>query len=330
MRGSVAQGILFLSGADLDVLGLSAVEIVPLLEAMFRHKAAGRTVMPPKIFFHRDGPQFYSAMASASATLGYAGCKWQSGDPENPTRGLPYIQGLYILSEDLTGQPVAVMDAKWITAHRTAAASALAAKYLARADAQVLAILGCGLQGRRNLAALTGTLAGLARCQAYDIDPGREDAYAAEMGRQLGIEVAAARSAQAAVKDADIVITAGPIEAVRRPLLRPEWLSPGCLTITLDYDSYITDAAIAVMDLILTDDRGQIEDARVHEGKFTGVTRIDAELAEIISAKRPGRLNNQQRILVFNLGIALEDLVTAIELLGRARARNIGVLLRAD
>jgi len=80
----------------------------------------------------------------------------------------------------------------------------------------------------------------------------------------------------------------------------------------------------------LTDDRGQIEDARVHEGKFTGVTRIDAELAEIISAKRPGRLNNQQRILVFNLGIALEDLVTAIELLGRARARNIGVLLRAD
>jgi len=326
----VAQGILFLSGTDLDALGLSVVEIVPLLEAMFRHKAAGRTVMPPKIFFHRDGPQFYSAMASASATLGYAGCKWQSGDPENTARGLPYIQGLYILNEDLTGQPVAVMDAKWITAHRTAAASALAAKYLARSDAHVLAILGCGLQGRRNLEALAGTLPSIARCQAYDIDPQREDHYVAEMNRRFGIEVVAARSAQAAAQDADIVITAGPIEAIRRPTLRPEWLSPGCLTITLDYDSYITDAAIAAMDLVVTDDRDQLEDARVQEGKFTGVTRIDAELAELVSARKQGRRNNQQRILAFNLGIALEDLITGIELLERARASNIGISLPAD
>src|SRR5262249_4621883 len=219
-----------------------------------RHKAAGHTVMPPKIFFHRGGPQFYSAMASASSILGYAGCKWQSGDPENPGRGLPYIQGLYILNEDATGRPTAVMDAKWITAHRTAAASALAARYLARSDARVVAILGCGLQGRRNLEGLVGTLPRLDRCQVYDIDSRREDAYVAEMGGRFGIEVVAARSAQTATKDADIVITAGPIESVRRPTLQPGWLSPGCLTTTLDYDSYVTDAAVAAMDLILTDD----------------------------------------------------------------------------
>src|SRR5205807_3632658 len=235
---------LFLSGTDLDALDLSMAEIVPILEDMFRHKAAGRTMMPPKIFFHRRGPQFYSAMASASAALGYAGCKWQSGDPNNPARGLPYIQGLYILNEDATGQPVAVMDAKWITAHRTAAASALAAKYLARRDAHVLAILGCGLQGRRNLEALTSTLPGLARCQAYDIDARREDAYVAEMRGRFGIEVVGARSAEAATRDADIVITAGSIDGVLRALISPLLTSAGWSSIITSFFSLLLDAAV--------------------------------------------------------------------------------------
>jgi ornithine cyclodeaminase/alanine dehydrogenase-like protein (mu-crystallin family) len=322
------MSILFLSGQDIDALGLSMGEIVPILEDVFRHKTAGRTIMPPKIFFHRDGARFYSAMASASPALGHAGCKWQSGDPDNPARGLPYIQGLYILCEDATGHPVAIMDSRWITGNRTAAASALAAKYLARSDARTLAILGCGLQGRKNLEAIKGVLPGLARCQAYDIDPAREDAYVADMQGRFGMEIISARSAKNAVRDADVIVTAGPIEAARRATLEPGWLAPGSLTITLDYDSYVTDAAIAAMDLVLTDDRGQIEDARLHEGKFTGVTRIDAELGELITAGTGRRASDRQRILVFNLGIALEDLATGIEILKRAREKDIGTKLQ--
>ena len=92
-----------------------------------------------------------------------------------------------------------------------------------------------------------------------------------------------------AVRDADVVITAGPIEDTRRATIIPEWLAPGSLTVTLDYDFYVTDAAIAAVDLVLTDDRGQIEDARLHEGKFTGVTRIDAELADLLSTGKGRR-----------------------------------------
>ena len=95
-----AAGILYLSSKDLETLGLSMIEIVPILEDVFRLKAGGGTILPPKIFFHRGGPRFYSSMVSAAPALGYAGCKWQSGDPENPARGLPYIQGLFVLSED--------------------------------------------------------------------------------------------------------------------------------------------------------------------------------------------------------------------------------------
>ena len=109
------EPILYLSSRDLEDLGLSMVEIVRILEEMFLLKAAGGTVLPPKIFFHRNGPRFYSSMVSSAPALGYAGCKWQSGDPDNPARGLGYIQGLFILSEDATGQPVAIMDSKWVT-----------------------------------------------------------------------------------------------------------------------------------------------------------------------------------------------------------------------
>ena len=175
-----AEPILYLSNRDLEELGLSLGEIVPILEEMFRRKASGDTVQPPKIFFHRGGPRFYSSMVSSAPGLGYAGCKWQSGDPENPARGLSYIQGLFILSEDATGQPVAIMDSKWVTGNRTAAASAVAAKHLARRDARTIAILGCGLQGRKNLEALKAVLPSLARCQAYDVVAEREAAFVHE------------------------------------------------------------------------------------------------------------------------------------------------------
>ena len=186
------------------------------LEEFFGLKAEGGTLMPPKIFFHRGGARFYSSMVSCAPELGYAGCKWQSGDPENLGRGLPYIQGLYILSEDATGRPIAIMDPRWITGNRTAAATAVAAKHLARRDSETLAILGCGLQGRKNVEALRAVLPGLNRCQAYDIVPEREQAFVAEMRERLGQSLGKG-SAEAAVRGADIVVTAGPIEERRSP-----------------------------------------------------------------------------------------------------------------
>ena len=324
-----AEPILYLSNRDLEELGLSLGEIVPILEEMFRRKASGDTVQPPKIFFHRGGPRFYSSMVSSAPGLGYAGCKWQSGDPENPARGLSYIQGLFILSEDATGQPVAIMDSKWVTGNRTAAASAVAAKHLARRDARTIAILGCGLQGRKNLEALKAVLPSLARCQAYDVVAEREAAFVHETHDRWGVSVVGAGSAEGAVRGADIVITAGPIEHHRRATLMPEWLAAGSLTIALDYDSYVTDAAIAAADLVLTDDRRQIEDARQREGKFTGVRRIDAELADLLTTGRGRRTHEEQRVLVFNLGIALEDLATGVEILNRARKKKAGTLLPA-
>ncbi|PPR59584.1 MAG: Delta(1)-pyrroline-2-carboxylate reductase [Alphaproteobacteria bacterium MarineAlpha4_Bin2] len=319
--------IRYLNEAALDGLGLGIREIVDILEDMFRERARGELLMPPKIFFHRHGPRFYSAMASAAPTLGYAGCKWQSGDPDNSARGLPYIQGLYILTEDTNGQMVALMDAKWITGKRTAAASALVARHLAKADDQTLAIIGCGVQGRAHLEAIKGEVPTLSLCHAYDIVPERQAIYVKEMDGQFGMSVIGVETAQKAVRNADIVLTGGPITETRDPTLQADWIEPGALVITIDYDSYVTDSCIAAMDIILTDDRGQIEDARINEGKFLGVTRIDADNAELVAQGNGKRQKDDQRVLAFNLGIALEDVATAAEIYRRAKSTNAGVLL---
>ncbi len=318
----------FLSGADLDALGLGMGEIVDILEAAFRAKAAGGVTMPPKIFFHRGGPRFYSSMVSASPALGYAGCKWQSGDPGNPDIGLPYIQGLYILTEDATGRMRAVMDAEWITGRRTAAASGLVIGHLAKAGDRTLGILGCGLQARAHLEAVHAVRPQFDACVCYDIVPERQERFAAEMAGRFGFaSIAGMSGPEEVARNSDVLVTGGPIQKDRRPVVRPDWIGRGALVVTIDYDSYVTDEAIRAMDLVLTDDYGQIEDARRNEGKFPAVTRVDATVAELVAHGKGARTSDAQRIMVFNLGIALEDLAVAVEALNRAERSGVGTML---
>src|SRR5579864_8414405 len=163
-------------------------EIISALDGMFREKAKGRVEMPAKIGIHTMPDAFIHAMPAAISELKAAGMKWVSGYPANNERGLPYITGLLILNDYETGIPLAVMDCTWITAQRTGAATALAAKYLARPDCETIGILGCGVQGRSNLEALR-LLFPLKKIYAYDIDFKRAATYAREMQSQFGIEV---------------------------------------------------------------------------------------------------------------------------------------------
>lgn len=321
-----SHDILYLSRQDLESLELTLPEIVDLLETVFREKAEGRAIMPPKHWLERGDDRFYSAMSSYLPALNAGGCKWQSGDPGNARRGLPYILGLFILNDGTTGLPVAIMDSTWITEMRTAAASGLAARYLAREGAETVAIIGCGLQGRSNLRVLHATIPSVRKAQCYDIMPETARAYSADMARTLGIEVVPMESPRAAVAGADIVITAGPILNPPRPVVEPEWLAPGALGVALDYDSYWTPGAMESMQMICSDDRGQIEHLKEY-GHFLEIPRLDAELGEIVKGLKPGRTHADDRVLAFMLGIALEDLVTAHELYGRAKKRGTGTRL---
>ena len=318
------EHIVCLNGDDLDKLDLSMRDIVDLLSDMFIARATQQMVNPPKIFEHRSNTRLYSSMVSFAPSLGFASCKWQSGDADNPKRGLPLIQGLLLLSEDETGQPVALMDAKWITGERTAAASALLARHQARENAQTLGIIGCGLQARKHLQSITEAVPSLRQCLLYDIIEAKTAAFVEEMSGQYDIELIAARSARDVVAPADIIISGAPIVANPQPVIAPDWVKPGALGISIDYDASWQPATVASMDIVLSDDRGQLLDEK-NKGHFEGVDRIDADICQMLTEDLGLRRNEQQKILGYNLGIALEDLAVSAELYKRALAKNDGV-----
>jgi ornithine cyclodeaminase/alanine dehydrogenase len=152
-----------------------------------------------------------------------------SGYPDNGQRGLPYISGLLVLNDAETGLPYTVMDCTWITAHRTGAATALSAKYLARPDSHTVGILACGVQGRTNLEALAA-LFPLQQVYAYDILPQAQDRYVTEMSTRLGIKVVGVDHPRQAVVESDLVVTAGPILKHPRPAIERDWLQPGAFS----------------------------------------------------------------------------------------------------
>ncbi len=146
--------IRYLSRRDVEGLGLGMAAVVDAVEEAFREKGLGRAIMPAKHWLASSEHRFYSAMTSVVPAARAAACKWQSGSSENAARGLPYITGLLVLNDGATGLPIAVMDSTWLTAMRTAAATAVTARYLARPGLDTFAMLGCGVQGRRHVEAL--------------------------------------------------------------------------------------------------------------------------------------------------------------------------------
>jgi len=317
--------ILYLSRSDVEAAGPSMTEIILALERMFLEKAAGRTEMPPKPGIHTRPDTFIHAMPAYIASTGAAGMKWVSSYPSNRERGLPNISGLIILNDPGTGVPTAVMDCTWITAKRTGAATAVAAKLLARPESRTAGILGCGVQGESNLEALRDSFS-LTRVVAYDNDPETLARFVAKAAAHTGIAVVAARAPEQAVRGADIVVTAGPIVKVPHATIQAGWLEAGAFASLVDYDSYWSRAALAAVDKFCTDDIPQMEFAK-SKGFFKDIPPVYAELCDLVSGRKPGRENARERTMACNLGLALDDMATAPIVLRKAREMGLGTSL---
>jgi ornithine cyclodeaminase/alanine dehydrogenase len=317
--------LLYLSRADVEAVGLTMAEIIEALEEMFREKGEGRVEMPPKPGIHTMPDAFIHAMPAYIPALKSAGMKWVSGYPENYKRGLPYITGLLILNDPETGLPLAVMDCVWITAKRTGAATAVAAKYLARPDSEVVGILGCGVQGRSNLEALD-VLFPLKRVMAYDVDPEAQRRYVAEMTERFGLEVVPVQEPKQAVVGCDIVVTAGPILKVPHATIQPGWFEEGAFASLVDFDSYWHPDAMREADKFCTDDVPQLEHYR-EIGYFQDIPPIYADLGELVTGRKPGRETDGERTMACNLGLALDDMATAPLIYRRALEKGIGTWL---
>ena len=317
--------LLYLSQADVEAVGLEMTDVIDALEQMFREKGQGQVEMPPKPGIHTRPDAFIHAMPAYIPALESAGMKWVSGYPENQKRGLPYITGLLILNDPETGIPLAVMDCVWITAKRTGAASAVAARYLARPDSEVVGILGCGVEGRSNLEALN-VLFPLKKVIAYDIDPEAQRHYVEEMGERFGLEVVPVQEPREAVSGCDIVFTAGPILRVPHATIKPGWFEEGAFASLVDFDSYWHPDAMKETSKFCTDDVPQLEHYR-EVGYFQEIPPIHADLGKLVTGQKPGRETATERTMACNLGLALDDMAVAPTVYRRAVEQGIGTWL---
>lgn len=313
----------YLSNADVVSLALPMADVISAVESAFAEKGHGTVEMPPKPGVHPLPDAFIHAMPAYLRGMGAAGLKWVSGFPRNAERGLPYIAGLFVLNDVQTGLPLAVMDCTWITGARTGAATAVAAKHLARPESKTAGIVACGVQGRTNLQALACVYS-LERVHAYDIDSTKARAYAAEMRDALGLDVVAVSSPREAVVGMDLVVTSGPILKNPSPTIEAGWLSPGSFASPVDFDSYWTPAALAEVDRLATDDKDQMEYYRT-VGYFAQTPAPYADLGEIVTGRHPGRRSPEERTMSMNLGLAIEDVATARLLYDRAMQAGVGI-----
>ena len=316
---------LYLSRADVASAGLGVSAMIGLLETAFCEKGHGRIEMPPKPGVHTRPDAFLHAMPAYIPAMQAAGIKWVGGYPDNHARGLPYITGLLVLNDVDTGLPYAVMDCTWITAYRTAAASALSAKYLARPDSRTVGILACGVQGHSHLEALAAVFP-VARVFAYDVRRDVQERFVAFARERFGVEAIGVAEPKAAVVESDLVVTSGPILKHPEPTIQAGWLRPGSFASAVDFDSYWSGAALAEFDKVTTDDIAQFHYYR-SIGYFQQTPEPCADLGEIVAGLKPGRERADERTLAVNLGLALDDMAVAPEVFRLAVAKGLGTWL---
>lgn len=314
---------LYLSRADVESVDMPMAEVVAAVEEVLREKGLGRVEMPPKRGVHPMPESAINAMPGYVPLANVAGIKWVTRYLPNLEKGLPYVLGLMILNDPETGVPLSVMDCAWITAVRTGAASAVAAKYLARKDSRQIGILACGVQGRSNLEAMKVVFPDLQLARVFDIHRDTADRYAREMATSLKMCIEVVETPQAAVEDADIVVTCGPILHNPTPVVELAWLKKGAYLSAVDLDSYIKPEVFNAAAKLYTDDLEQFL-GYSRQGYFAGIHDPIGDLGELVAGKKPARQTADELTMTANLGLAVEDVAVAARIYRTAKQRGLG------
>jgi alanine dehydrogenase len=293
---------------------------VPAIESAFAAHGRNETQMPVKVYL--DLPQFDGDFRAMPAYFGdSAGVKWVNAHPHNPERhGIPSVLGMYILSDPETALPLAVMDATLLTAIRTGAAGAVAAKYLARPDAKSIGFVGSGVQARTLLDAVRVVFDDL-EVVASDISAEAAEAFAEESGGHAG-ELADAAGC-------DIVCTATP---VREPIVRREWVHPGTHINAMGADAHgkqelatqiLLDAKVVIDDWDQACGSGEVN-VPLETGAL-GRESIHAALGEIVAGHQPARESTDEITVFDSTGLAVQDVALARLVYELAKEKGVGI-----
>ena len=323
---------LLLTRGDVAAL-LTLDECIAAVEHAFALQAEGKALGPGVLGLHVPGGGFHVKAAGLPLGRFYVAAKLNANFPDNPARGLPTIQGVVVLSDGETGQPLALMDSMEITVLRTGAATAVAARYLARLDARVATIVGCGRQGRIQLAALA-SVRKLERVYAVDRDAAVSRQFAHQMSAELGIDVRPVATL-AEARRSDLWVTCTPS---RSPLLRREDVAPGAFVAAVGADNehkqeldpgLLAAASVVVDSLEQCAVIGDLHHAL--RGGAMSLADVHAELWEVVVGRKPGRRSPDNIVIFDSTGVAIEDVAAAAIVYEKAigAARGVAIELGA-
>jgi len=322
--------IIFLGAQDVRSL-LSIEDCIHAVEQAFRLYGDGKARGPQVLGMHSAEGGFHIKAGLLDLEAHYFAAKINGNFPLNPERfGLPTIQGILVLCDAEKGTPLAIMDSRDVTSLRTAAATAVAAKYLARANSQTVTICGCGEQGRIQVKALAHIFK-LKNVFAYDSSPATAQQCAAELSRTLNVPVTTVNKVRPATTQSDICVTCTPTQ---QPFLGPDDVMDGTFVAAVGADNphknevhaALMSKAKVVCDLV---EQCAVMGDLHHALESCVMQRTDvfAELGEIVAGKKPGRKSDQEITIFDSTGMALQDVAAAGLVYERAVARNAGVHL---
>ena len=324
---------LILSRRDVMEL-LSLGDCIEAVEQAFRLHAEGRTFGPGVLGIRAADGGFHIKAAGLLGERGYFAAKTNANFPDNPRRfGFPTIQGAVLLADASNGQLLAVIDSASVTTLRTGAATAVAAKFMARRDARTVTIVGCGVQGEVQLAAVAAVLP-LERAWVVDADPTRAERLAAHAASSLGIRVEPAKDLRVALRQSDVCVTCTPS---RRAFVAARDVRPGTFVAAIGADSegkqelepqLVASATLVVDVLEQCAEIGELQHA-LAAGLLTR-DQVHGDLADLVSGRRPGRTRDDEITIFDSSGTALQDVAAAVAVYQNARARNRGMEVKLD
>lgn len=320
---------LYLTRSDVSDCNVSLARSLEISENTYAEHARGNYEMPPKPGVHPNTcpGAFHHAMPAYLPNNQEVGIKWVAVYGHNPHKyQCNSTSALMILNDAETGYPVAIMEAGLITAIRTANASAVSAKYLARKDTKTVGLVGCGEMGRFTARALLHVLPSIEEIKMYDLYPDMMERLVAFVG-DTNVKFTVCASAEEAIRDSDIVATSAPLP-IKEPVYDPAWVKKGALVLPVHCNGWPLSFLKSVPKFVV-DDWNQYHSYMFGPTKYytEDLEAPYAQLGEIIIGKKPGRENDEEIIVNSNLGIALQDLSLGFEVLKLAKEKGLGTAL---
>jgi ornithine cyclodeaminase/alanine dehydrogenase-like protein (mu-crystallin family) len=325
----------YFSQEDLREAGLTMKMALQAVEEAYTLYGQGKVDLPDKVVLdlgEKERGRINALCAYVGGDIDLCGIKWIASFPLNPLKNkMPRATALLILNDSYTGVPLAVMDGTIISSLRTGAVAGVTSKYLANKNSTTAAIIGTSVIARASACAITEAMGDMREIRAYSIDSlAKRHEFAKQISDETDVKVTVVDSAEGAVKNADIIVTATTADT---PIVMSRWIKKGSLFVHLgsyqeeDYETILDSDKIVVDSWQAVKHRRTPTLARMYDAGLIGDQNIYGEIGEITSGKKPGRVLSEERIYCLPIGLGILDIALAGRVYKNAIRNGIGLKL---